>query len=193
MGRTSLKDKSVPAGNEKPMANKTAMAQEERLYKFQKVMLRKEMLERHVQDAHLERLARNRAENRNRLEAHKQNLQQKSTRRERHDGDVQHHQDSTRHSTKHRSLNAPPEGNKDKRKSVMDTTAKKLRSVFRLSKDDLADLVKQGYESANLEIEEYCRERGSMRKTSGTSRRRQSSADSLDVSSSSNRRFSKMK
>lgn len=76
---------------------------------------------------------------------------------------------------------------------MMDTTAKKLRSVFRLSKDDLADLVKQGYESADLEIEEYYRERGSMRKTSSTSRRRESSADSLDVSSSSNRRFSKMK
>ncbi|KAF9961843.1 hypothetical protein BGZ72_001393 [Mortierella alpina] len=193
MNRNSPKDKPIPAGNKKLDANKNTMTQEERLYQFQKAMLRKDREEQQEQDAHLDRLARNRIENRKRLEAHKQNLQQNSAHRQSHYADVHLHQGSTSHNVKHRSLNAPPGTSKDKRKSMMDTTVKKLRSAFRVSKDDLTNLVKQGYESANLEIEEYYRERGSMRKSTGTSRRRKSSADSLDVSSSSNRRFSKMK
>ncbi|KAF9928639.1 hypothetical protein BGZ75_000435 [Mortierella antarctica] len=193
MDRISLKDESTAADNQKSVPNKITMTQKERLHQFQRAMVMKDTLEHQEQDVHLERLARNRAENRKRLEDHKQNLQQKSILRETHCADVHYHQGSARPSTQHRSTNAPPEGNKDKRKSMMDATAKKLRSVFRLSKDDLADLVMQGYESADLEIEEYYRERGSIRKNSSISRRRESSADSLDVSYRSNRRFSKMK
>ncbi|KAF9967490.1 hypothetical protein BGZ70_009329 [Mortierella alpina] len=193
MNHDSLKDKSISAGNQKAAPIKTTMTQEERLHQFQRAMIRKDKIEQQEQDAHLERLARDRVENRKRFEAHKQNVQQKSTQRESHGVDVHHHKGTARHSTQPRSLNVPPEKSKDKRKSMMDTTTKKLRSVFRVTKDDLMGLVKQGYESADLEIEAYYRERGSMRKSSDTSRRRESSADSLDVSSSSNRRYSKMK
>ncbi|CAO3570057.1 unnamed protein product [Mortierella alpina] len=193
MNHDLLKNKSTSAGKQQAAPIKSTMTQEERLLQFQRAMIRKDKLEQQEQDTHLEHLARDRVENRKRLEAHKQNLQQKSTQRESHGVDVHHPRSTARHSTQPRSLHAPPEGNKDKRKSMMDTTAKKLRSVFRVTKGDLTGLVKQGYESADLEIEAYYRERGSMRKSSGTSRRRESSADSLDVSSSSNRRYSKMK